>query len=93
MIFASIPTDVPPTLVNFYHDISKSEWNPVYAKMHSRVLWTPRQQYQKFMFLESCHYLSAKYPTKTFPKLSEDDDYIFGRNFPTLMHVAHIGIS
>jgi hypothetical protein len=32
MIFASIPADIPPTLFNLYHDISKPEWNPVYMQ-------------------------------------------------------------
>jgi len=29
MKFASIPADIPPTLVNFYNVISTPEWNTV----------------------------------------------------------------
>jgi len=53
VIFASIPGDIPLNLVNFYRDFSKPEWNPLYANVQSRVLWTPRQQSPKFTLLES----------------------------------------
>lgn len=43
MIFASIPADIQLNLVNVYHDVSTSEWNPVHANVQPRVLWTPRQ--------------------------------------------------